>query len=817
MDPYGDSVGEGSRLGSGDAGVNTELTKPDPSAAAQGAIIPSLTDGDIFFDVESFDSDVLLSNSDQLLGIEDVVDDWNQVDDTSKEVDATDEHGLNGLTDSMGSGMLCHDHRLGGDAEAVASSQQVSAHSFNHGKDELEGFKTQHEHSSINHKLSQEASCSTLPEAMGDEDEIQSPSDANVDGQELKLDPREPRVGMEFSSEEAVYNFYSNHAEQTGFSVRRGKTEYSRSNKAIMKAKYFLCSCQGHKSKEQIDKPTRFKRQDTRTDCGAKIKCTVNGKKWRISMVILKHNHVLRGYHAEVLEKAECSHAMTSLSTGKIVDEIRTIGEQALVSNVDCSDVSQGTRKNRLKPQPNDTQDLYDHFKDMQIKDPSFFNTVQGEAAQGMANFFWRDSRSKVDYEHFGDVLVLDTETRINKYDMICAAFWGLNHHRQRIIFGCAVLVDQTAGSFEWLFRSFLEAMSSRKPWTIITEVSEEIANALTVVLPETRHCLSPCSILNSFSKYLSPSSDRPDFRNLFSECVNVHSQEEFESKWKYFVGKYKLHEDTWLASLYRMREKWSHVFTKKVFSAGLLSIQNDEDALFGSLSRETMTLSQIAQCCERAAEYMRRKEFREDMHCEKNKVNLKSRSPMEKEAERLYTRPIFRMFQEELINGLSLAIEETESTGTFCKFKLTEEGSTNIDTVEFDPSNCTLACSCGKFESVGILCFHALKVLNSRNIFKIPSRYLLKRWTKSAKDSWPMDNPSAVISHDKGWVNSFINKFMQKALHVVHICATKKRKRIALEFMDLAVGQIAKAPRTEDITVVRDDSDGNDDVNQTI
>jgi len=37
-------------------------------------------------------------------------------------------------------------------------------------------------------------------------------------------------------------------------------------------------------------------------------------------------------------------------------------------------------------------------------------------------------------------------------------------------------------------------------------------------------------------------------------------------------------------------------------------------------------------------------------------------------------------MFQEELINGLSLAIEEIKSMATLCKFKLTEDGRTEID-----------------------------------------------------------------------------------------------------------------------------------------
>ena len=42
--------------------------------------------------------------------------------------------------------------------------------------------------------------------------------------------------------------------------------------------------------------------------------------------------------------------------------------------------------------------------------------------------------------------------------------------------------------------------------------------------------------------------------------------------------------------------------------------------------------------------------------------------------------------------------------------------------------------CSCKKFEFVGILCCHALKILDINNIKKIPEQYVLNRWTVDAK-----------------------------------------------------------------------------------
>ena len=58
-----------------------------------------------------------------------------------------------------------------------------------------------------------------------------------------------------------------------------------------------------------------------------------------------------------------------------------------------------------------------------------------------MTNFFWRDSRSKFDYDCFGDTVCFDTTFRTNKYNLICAPFAGVNHHWKNVLFGCVFFV----------------------------------------------------------------------------------------------------------------------------------------------------------------------------------------------------------------------------------------------------------------------------------------------------------------------------------------------------------------------------------------
>jgi hypothetical protein len=72
------------------------------------------------------------------------------------------------------------------------------------------------------------------------------------------------------------------------------------------------------------------------------------------------------------------------------------------------------------------------------------------------------------------------------------------------------------------------------------------------------------------------------------------------------------------------------------------------------------------------------------------------------------------------------------------------------------DPSEQTSICSCGQFNRIGILCGHALKVLDLMNIKSLPAQYILKRWTREAR--------SGIVTDSKG-INIIENPMMEASL----------------------------------------------------
>ena len=69
-----------------------------------------------------------------------------------------------------------------------------------------------------------------------------------------------------------------------------------------------------------------------------------------------------------------------------------------------------------------------------------------------------------MDYKCFGDAVTFDTTFKTNKFEMPFAPILGCNYHKQTIIFGCALLFNETIESFVWLFKTFLTAMSGKAP-----------------------------------------------------------------------------------------------------------------------------------------------------------------------------------------------------------------------------------------------------------------------------------------------------------------------------------------------------------------
>ncbi|KAH6759982.1 hypothetical protein C2S52_009588 [Perilla frutescens var. hirtella] len=121
------------------------------------------------------------------------------------------------------------------------------------------------------------------------------------------VDKTIPRIGMEFDSEDAAYNFYNEYAKVVGFGIRRHSVHFDRNG--IVLERTFCCRSQGHRGKDNRDAGNKFHQPLTRTCCEAKMKINSrhNGK-YRVTGFIVEHSgHDLplsgKHFYAKVTQK----------------------------------------------------------------------------------------------------------------------------------------------------------------------------------------------------------------------------------------------------------------------------------------------------------------------------------------------------------------------------------------------------------------------------------------------------------------------------------------------------------------------------------
>uniref|UniRef100_A0A8R7QTP9 SWIM-type domain-containing protein n=1 Tax=Triticum urartu TaxID=4572 RepID=A0A8R7QTP9_TRIUA len=57
---------------------------------------------------------------------------------------------------------------------------------------------------------------------------------------------------------------------------------------------------------------------------------------------------------------------------------------------------------------------------------------------------------------------------------------------------------------------------------------------------------------------------------------------------------------------------------------------------------------------------------------------------------------------------------------------------------VMVDRESDTYNCGCAMYEHMGLLCRHALRVMIHVGVLRLPTHYVMKRWTRDARDILP-------------------------------------------------------------------------------
>ncbi|KAL3829842.1 hypothetical protein ACJIZ3_018644 [Penstemon smallii] len=570
-----------------------------------------------------------------------------------------------------------------------------------------------------------------------------------------------PYVGMEFESEESAKNLYDGYARRMGFSTHVGQYSRSKPDGPIVSWE-FACSREVFKRKNvescnammQIDKRdpntwvvTKFVEDHNHSTvspsklhhlrprrhfAGATKTVPETADNQNDIMVSVDGNHVF--YDPNSVVRSTCP--VETIPTLKSPSPSET--NRATTNNIPVVPLHFIQPPSRRRTLGRDARNLLTYFQKMQAENPGFYYAIQLDDDNRMSNVFWADARSRTAYSHYGDAVVFDTMYRPNQFQVPFAPFTGVNNHGQMVLFGCALLLDESEASFTWVFKTWLSAMNNRAPVSLTTDQDRAIKAAVRQVFPETRHCICKWHILREGQERLAHIYlAHPSLYGELYSCINFSETiEDFETSWSSVLDKYSLQKNEWLQAVYNARKQWAPVYFRDTFFAALSSNHGVSSFFDGYVNQQT-TIPMFFKQYERALENSLEREIESDYDTICTTPILKTPSPMEQQAANLYTKKVFAKFQDELVETFVYTANKIDGDATVSKFRVAKyEHDHKAYIVRLDVSEMNASCSCLMFEYLGVLCRHILTVFTVTNVLTVPSHYILKRWTRNARAS---------------------------------------------------------------------------------
>jgi len=404
-----------------------------------------------------------------------------------------------------------------------------------------------------------------------------------------------PRLGMTFSSLDEAWEFWVTYSGRMGFDVRKSYTNTSNLDGLVTSSR-FVCSNQGSHAGDKRFCVVKRNRAHTRTGCLVRMGITLERKNkiYKVHGLFVEHNHIL--------QTAQTSHLMPSqrnISKHQAIDiEVaddsgiapkaaheflgRYVGGSANLGYTHRDHKNYLRTKRQREMLYGEAGSLLKYFQDKVVENPSFQYAMQMDCEEKIANIFWADSKMIVDYAHFGDVITFDTTFGTNKEYRPFGMFVGFNQFRETVVFGAALMYDETFESFKWMFNAFLSTHNQKQPQTIFTDQDIAMGKAVAEVFSNAWHGLCTWHISQNAVKHLnsqdeeSEDEEESSILSDFSSCMYQYEEKaDFEEAFD--AMRLKVSKSTWLDSIYMLKHKWAECYMLNVFSIGMRSTQLSE------------------------------------------------------------------------------------------------------------------------------------------------------------------------------------------------------------------------------------------------
>ncbi|CAL8174367.1 unnamed protein product [Prunus armeniaca] len=285
-------------------------------------------------------------------------------------------------------------------------------------------------------------------------------------------------MGKEFKMIELEEEYYMSYAKSIGFSMRKDKLVLNSEGKVCRR--WWCCFKEGLRNEKFNDRPDKIRqpKPSTRENCPAHF--WVGYEKKRDTYVVTNfephHNHQL--VTPLELPYLRCNCVVRNSDLAHKEHWL----EHDMYNKLDTS------RREILLDA--NTEAALSYLKGKGAMDLEFFRKFSVDEENRLGNLFWRDPTSLLDYIACGDVLIFDSTYKTNMYDKPLALFVDSNSNCSTVMFGCALLHDETFETYKWLLETFMASMKDKKPISILTDGYEAMHKSIDDVFPMSNHRL---------------------------------------------------------------------------------------------------------------------------------------------------------------------------------------------------------------------------------------------------------------------------------------------------------------------------------------
>ena len=379
---------------------------------------------------------------------------------------------------------------------------------------------------------------------------------------------------MEFETWELAESYLDEYAKQQGFCFRKKRRIQDSNDNTITRRKTYECShAQIHEAQKAILAENRRDRDSEMIGCPWHINLAFpkSSNSVQINSIIGEHNHDMnplitviapkfRKLTEKMLEKVKFWTIQGKMGITTQYNLLVALFSDKVINKKDLSNAIQQFKK-QVKPSKNDACQMLTELYLKKDDDPRWIVKPRFDIGERRLNsLFWMSPDQINAYERYHDIIIIDTTSKTNQFDMILMLVIVVDNNFRNLIVAAAILEDETEATFSWVLQE-LKNSCDVTPTALYSDADPALILAVKKNYPETHHfhCIFHID-LNLRKKLKGKLYDQfESFRTKFLTMRNSLCQKKFEIEWEKLVNEFPVCNQYLTKVLYLCKNSWAN------------------------------------------------------------------------------------------------------------------------------------------------------------------------------------------------------------------------------------------------------------------